>query len=32
VLIEPDMKNTITPKVLGIDGKDKINEFLMRMI
>jgi len=23
VLIEPDMKNTIIPKVLGIDGKER---------
>jgi tryptophanyl-tRNA synthetase len=28
VLIEPDMKNTITPKVLGIDGKDKMSKSL----
>lgn len=28
VLIEPDMKNTITPKVLGIDGKEKMSKSL----
>jgi tryptophanyl-tRNA synthetase len=26
VLIEPDMKNTIIPKVLGIDGKEKMSK------
>ncbi len=28
VLIEPDMKNTIVPKVLGIDGKEKMSKSL----
>jgi len=28
VLIEPDMKNTIIPKVLGIDGKEKMSKSL----
>lgn len=28
VLIEPGMKNTITPKVLGIDGKEKMSKSL----
>jgi tryptophanyl-tRNA synthetase len=28
VLIEPDMKNTIIPKVLGIDGKEKMGKSL----
>jgi tryptophanyl-tRNA synthetase len=28
VLIEPDMKNTVVPKVLGIDGKEKMSKSL----
>jgi len=28
VLIEPQMKNTLIPKVLGIDGKDKMSKSL----
>ena len=28
VLIEPDMKNTIIPKVMGIDGKEKMSKSL----